>query len=126
VKVKKASQKDLEEAINEVFKHYPQISSLKRLHEMVSDELKKKLCKASIGRLKRAVLEMKDVEIKIKKRTIRGKQLSKCPVCGNGFEKIFGVDAFNRKKHIGFKCKECGFKSGLEYTVPREYIFLKR
>jgi predicted RNA-binding Zn-ribbon protein involved in translation (DUF1610 family) len=125
VKVKKASQKDLDEAINEVFTRHPQIYSLKSLHQMVNDVLKKKLCKVSIGRLKRVLLGRKDIEIRVKKRTIKGKQLSKCPVCGNELEKVFGVDAFNRKKHIGFKCKECGFKSGLEYTVPREYIFLK-
>ena len=126
MKKKTASQKNIEEAIKEVFKKHRQITSLKSLHEMVNDELKKKLCKVSMNRLKKVVIRTKDIEINIKKRRIKGRQFSKCPVCGNGLEKIFGKDAFNRKKHIGFKCKQCGFKSGLDYTVPREYIFFKR
>jgi predicted RNA-binding Zn-ribbon protein involved in translation (DUF1610 family) len=126
VKKKIASQKDIEEAINQVFKKQHQIISLKALHELVNNELKKKLCKVSMNKLKKSVIGIKGLEIKIKKRRMKGKQFSKCPVCGNGLDKIFGRDAFNRKKDIGFKCKRCGFKSGLECSYPREYIFLKK
>jgi len=126
VKIKIASKKNIEEAINDVFKKQHQIISLKNLHEVVNSYLKKKLCKVSTSRLKKTIIEMKNIEIKIKKRRIKGKQFSKCPVCGNDLKKIFGIDVFNRKKHIGFRCNHCGFKSGLDYTIPREYIFLKK
>ena len=126
MKEKRPSRKVIEEAINEVFKKHPQIVSLKILHELVNNELKKKMCKVSIVRLKKIVIGMKNIEIKIRIRKIKGKQPSRCPVCGNGLEEIFGIDAFNRKRQIGFKCKQCGFKSDLNYTAPREYVFLRK
>jgi len=124
-KIAKASREEIEGIISSIFEQKPFVLSLKELHEMVNKKLGNSR-HISLSRLKRIAVSMKGIEVKIKKKIMRGKPKEKCPVCLKDLVKVFGKDVFNRPKHVGFRCKHCGFTCGLEYTLPRQYIFSKR
>ncbi|MEM5777629.1 MAG: hypothetical protein QXJ06_04250 [Candidatus Aenigmatarchaeota archaeon] len=122
--MKRATKKQIDEAIDKLFQERNSIKTLKQVHENVIKKIKP--MKISLYRLKKILLKRKDIEIKIKKRELKNKKIENCSVCGSEFEKFFGLDAFGKKRHVGYKCKCCNFKIGLVYSVPYEYLFKRK
>ncbi|MEM5799780.1 MAG: hypothetical protein QXZ43_03920 [Candidatus Aenigmatarchaeota archaeon] len=122
--MKRATKKQIDDAIDKVFQERNYIKTLKQVHEYVNEKIKP--VRISLPRLKKILLKRKDIVVKVKKRELKNKKIENCPVCGCEFEKIFGLDAFGQKRHIGYKCKCCNFKIGLFYSVPYEYLFKRK
>ncbi|MEM0473141.1 MAG: hypothetical protein QXF88_00265 [Candidatus Aenigmatarchaeota archaeon] len=100
------------------------VKSLTELHKIVSKKIHP--YSVSLSRLKLIALKTRGIEIKIKKRVLRRKNVKSCPVCGNEFEKKYGIDVFGKKSHVGYICKECKFSTGLMLEVPSKYLFSKK
>ena len=66
-------------------------------------------------------------EVKIKTKTKKGrkvKRLKKCPVCNENTKMVFRKNLSGHRRHIGYKCMNCGFKSDLKSLVPMRYNFI--
>jgi hypothetical protein len=102
------------------------IYTLNELHLLVRQRLKKENSKyvISIDRLKKLVLQIPEIKIKTKNRRSRKKVLKICPVCKMHINKLFGKNVFGKSIHMGYKCKNCGYRTDLISLMPKEYVFL--
>ncbi len=76
-------------------------------------------------RVKNLVIKIPNVEIKAKtKRSPRMTKLERCPVCKKKVNKIYGKNLLNKKIHIGYICKRCGYTTDLDAFMPMKYLFL--
>ncbi len=76
-------------------------------------------------RVKILALKIPGIEIKAKtKRMPKMIKLTKCPVCGKRIKKIFGKNLLNKKIHVGYVCRNCGYTADLEALMPMKYIFI--
>lgn len=76
-------------------------------------------------RAKNLVLKIPGVEIKAKTKKIpKMTKLEVCPVCKKKVDKIYGKNLLNKRIHIGYICKRCGYTTDLESFMPMKYLFL--
>jgi len=113
--------------IKEVLKKRGVVESQEDLCSHVLYELKKydKKYVLSPRRVKELVIKIPNVEIKAKtKKTPKMTKLERCPVCDKKVGKIYGKNLSNKKIHIGYICKRCGYTTDLESFMPMKYIFV--
>ena len=78
-------------------------------------------------RVKRITLKIPSIEIKAKtKKVPKMTRLEKCPACKKKVEKIFGKNLLNKKIHVGYICRRCGYTTDLEAFMPMKYIFIRK
>lgn len=46
-----------------------------------------------------------------------------CPVCGGKTFKLKNETVYGGTVTVGYKCKTCGFWTGLKQRVPTRYVF---
>ena len=115
--------------IKEVLKKRGVVESQEDLCFHVLYELKKydKKYVLSPRRVKELVIKIPNVEIKAKtKKVPKMTRLEKCPICRKKVDKIYGKNLLNKKIHIGYICKRCGYTTDLESLTPMKYIFICR
>jgi len=115
--------------IKEVLKKRKVVLSQEDLSAMVLEKLKKidKKYVLSPGRTKNLVIKIPNIEIKAKtKKTPNITKLENCPVCKKKVDKIYGKNLLNKKIHIGYICRRCGYTTDLETFMPMKYIFIMR
>ncbi len=79
----------------------------------------------SARRTKEIALKIPEIKIKAKtKKSPKMKEIKKCPVCEARLKKIYGTNLLNKKIHLGYLCKICGFSTDLSSVVPMRYIFV--
>jgi len=79
----------------------------------------------SATRVKKIALKIPEIKIKAKtKKSPKMKEIKKCPVCEARLKKIYGTNLLNKKIHLGYLCKICGFSTDLSSVVPMRYIFV--
>jgi hypothetical protein len=113
--------------IKEVLKKRGVVQSQEDLCFHVLDELKKydKKYVLSPRRVKELVIKIPNIEIKAKTKKIpKMTKLEKCPVCYKKVSKIYGKNLLNKKIHIGYICKRCGYTTDLESFTPMKYLFV--
>jgi len=113
--------------IKEVLRKRGVVESQEDLCFHVLDELKKydKKYVLSPRRVKELVIKIPNVEIKAKtKKVPKMTRLEKCPICRKKVDKIYGKNLLNKKIHIGYVCKRCGYTTDLESLTPMKYIFI--
>lgn len=113
--------------IKEVLKKRGVVQSQEDLCFLVLDELKKvdKNYVLSPKRTKELVIKIPNIGIKAKtKRIPKMTKLERCPVCKRRVDKIHGRNLLNKKIHIGYICKRCGYTTDLEAFMPMKYIFI--
>lgn len=113
--------------IKEVIKKRKLVQSQEDLSYFVLDKLKKidKDFVLSPQRTKNLVIKIPEIEIKAKtKRIPKMTKLEMCPICKRKIEKIYGKNLLNKKIHIGYICKRCGFTTDLEAFMPMKYLFV--
>ncbi len=113
--------------IKEVLKKRHIVQSQEDLTFLVLDKLKKydKKFVLSPRRVRKLVIKIPNIEIKAKtKRSPKMKKLDKCPVCKRKVNKIYGKNLLNKKIHIGYICKRCGYTTDLNSLMPMKYLFI--
>jgi len=113
--------------IKEVLKKRGVVESQEDLCFHVLYELKKydKKYVLSPRRVKELVIKIPNVEIKAKtKKVPKMTRLEKCPICRKKVDKIYGKNLLNKKIHIGYICKRCGYTTDLESLTPMKYVFI--
>ena len=113
--------------IKEVLKKRGVVESQEDLCFHVLDILKKidKKYVLSPRRVKELGIKIPNIEIKAKTKKIpKMTKLEKCPVCYKKVDKIYGKNLLNKKIHIGYVCKRCGYTTDLEAFMPMKYIFV--
>ncbi len=113
--------------IKEVLKKRGVVQSQEDLCFHVLNELKKydKKYVLSPRRVKELVIKIPNVEIKAKTKKIpKMTKLEICPICDKKVSKIYGKNLLNKRIHIGYVCKRCGYTTDLESFTPMKYIFI--
>jgi hypothetical protein len=113
--------------IKEVLKRRGVVQSQEDLCSHVLGGLKKydKKYVLSPRRVKELVIKIPNIKIKAKTKKIpKMTKLDKCPVCDKKVSKIYGKNLLNKKIHIGYVCKRCGYTTDLESFIPMKYIFI--
>jgi len=113
--------------IKEVMKKRKLVQSQEDLSYFVLNKLKKidKDFVLSSQRIKNLVIKIPDIEIKAKtKRIPKMTKLETCPICKKKIDKIYGKNLLDKKIHIGYICKRCGYITDLKAFMPMKYIFI--
>ena len=66
---------------------------------------------------KLAKVEIQTREAEEKSRNVR------CPVCGSKTKRIQNETVYGGKVTLGYKCRSCGYWTGMKRRVPTRYIF---
>ena len=115
--------------IKEVMRRRGVVQSQEDLCAIVLENLKKydKNYVLSPKRTKNLVIKIPNIDIKAKtKKLPKIKKLEHCPVCKKKFNKIYGRNLMNKKIHIGYFCKRCGYTTDLEAFMPMKFIFIMK
>jgi hypothetical protein len=113
--------------IKEVLRRRGVVQSQEDLCAIVLEKLRKydENYVLSPKRTKDLVLKIPGVEIKAKtKKMPKMTKLERCPVCKKRVNKIFGRNLLNKRIHIGYVCKRCGYTTDLEAFMPMKYTFV--
>lgn len=113
--------------IKEVMRRRGVVQSQEDLCAIVLEKLRKydKDYVLSPRRTKNLVLKIPKIGIKAKtKKMPKMTKLERCPVCNKKVDKIYGKNLLNKKIHIGYTCKRCGYTTDLEAFMPMKYIFI--
>lgn len=113
--------------IKEALKRRKVVQSQEELCAIVLEKLRKydKNYVLSPKRTKNLVIKIPNVGIKAKtKRIPKMTKLERCPVCDKKVNKIYGRNLLNKKIHVGYVCKRCGYTTDLEAFMPMKYIFI--
>lgn len=125
---RKIPPKDMVVSImKEVMQRRRVVTTLNELWTLVMTNLKKINRRFAISpqRVKKMAVQTPEIEIKAKTRRSKTKVTS-CPVCKNGLGKIYGKNLLGKKMHSGYRCKNCGYRTGVKVTVPMKYIFIRK
>ena len=115
--------------IKEVLRRRGVVQSQEDLCAIVLEKLRKydKAYVLSPRRTKNLVIKIPNIEIKAKtKRIPKMTELKRCPVCTKKVSKIYGKNLLNKRIHIGYVCKRCGYTTDLESFMPMKYIFISK
>lgn len=113
--------------MKEVLKRRKVVQSQEDLSAIVLEKLRKidKKYVLSPRRTKNLVIKIPGIEIKAKtKKTPKMTKLENCPVCKKKVDKIYGKNLLNKRIHIGYICRRCGYTTDLESFMPMKYIFI--
>ncbi|MGD1059965.1 MAG: hypothetical protein ABR879_00705 [Methanomassiliicoccales archaeon] len=79
---------------------------------------------ASEERIRRVTLARKLAKVQIVTREAeeRSRQ-GRCPVCGSKTKRIQNETVFGGTVTLGYKCRACGYWTGLRRRIPTRYIF---
>ena len=116
----------LSEAIKDVLKDQTTVISQNRFAQLVNQYLKRIDADftASEERIRRVTLlnNLAKVEIETREADERSKK-ARCPVCGSKTERIQNETIFGGTVTLGYKCRSCGYWTGLRRRIPTRYIF---
>jgi len=115
--------------IKEVMRRRGVVQSQEDLCAIVLKKLRKydKSYVLSPRRTKNLVIKIPNIGIKAKtKRIPRMTKLERCPVCDKKVSKIHGKNLLNKKIHIGYICKRCGYTTDLEAFMPMKFLFIMK
>jgi len=113
-------------AIKEALREQSTVISQIKLTKLVKAQLKKMDPEftASEERIRKVALVKKLTKIEIQSREAQEKSSKMpCPVCGSRVKRIQNETIFGGKVTLGYKCKSCGYWTGLRRRVPTRYIF---
>jgi DNA-directed RNA polymerase subunit M/transcription elongation factor TFIIS len=114
-------------AIKEALREHKTVISQAKLTELVNLKLKKMDPEyaASEERVRRVTLMTKLAKVEIQTRELEDKSHNTpCPVCGKKrMRRIQNRTIFDGKVTLGYRCRYCGYRTGLKRSVPVRYIF---
>jgi predicted RNA-binding Zn-ribbon protein involved in translation (DUF1610 family) len=113
-------------AIRDALREQKTVISQNKLTELVNVNLRSmdpQFC-ASEERIRRITLSNRLAKVEIQTR--EGQERSHnapCPVCGKRMRRQQNETIFGGKVTLGYKCRACGYWTGLKRRVPVRYIF---
>ncbi|MCK5548701.1 MAG: hypothetical protein KAI64_06775 [Thermoplasmata archaeon] len=130
------SDEQVVEALTEVFKKRRVVGSQAALKKLVDKELRilsrtekgeKVDCKVSQPRLRLLAIKNGVAGIEIHCReSVRRTSLTRCPVCAFKLRRVKNLTVFGGTVTIGYRCKKCGYWTGIKQRVPTRYVFTRK
>lgn len=123
---RKPSDTELVEAIKDALQRHGIINSQRKMTQLVLKELKRHDSDYTVSeeRVRRLAIENGLATVEIHARESDEKTLLRdCPVCGGKTVRIRNETVYGGTVTTGFKCKTCGYWTGLKQRVPTLYVF---
>ena len=116
------------DALKRVFDRRRVVDSQRQLKQLVEKELSAEE-KHGVGetRLRHLTIGLPWLDMEIHYRESAEKRAPyKCPVCKSKLERVRNLTVFGGTVTLGFKCRTCGYSSGLKRRIPIRYVFTRR
>jgi hypothetical protein len=123
---RRPSDTEILEAIKDALQRHGVINSQRKMAELVLKELKRHDSDYSVSeeRVRRLAIENGLAKVEIHARETGKKTLARdCPVCGSKTTKIKNETVYGGTVTVGYKCRSCGYWTGLKQRVPTLYVF---
>ena len=123
---RKPSDTEILEAIRDALQRHGVINSQRKMTELVLKELKRHDSDYAVGeeRVRRLAIDNGLAKVEIHARESTKKTSARdCPVCGGKTHKIRNETVYGGTVTVGYKCRTCGFWTGLKLRVPTRYVF---
>lgn len=116
-------------ALSRALKRVRIINSQRSLREFVSKELAKVDPAYKISGKRARLVAIKSGKAGIELHAKEGKKidrLDKCPVCFSKVRPIKNKTLYDWEITVGYKCKVCGYSTGMKLKMPKRYVFHKK
>jgi len=123
---RKPSDTEILDAVKDALRRHGVISSQRKFAELVMRELRRHDPDYSVSeqRIRRLALASGLVSIDIRTRESDEKTAAGlCPVCGGRTERIRNLTVYGGTVTRGYRCRACGYWTGLKRRVPTLYVF---
>jgi DNA-directed RNA polymerase subunit RPC12/RpoP len=120
------SDTEIVEAIRDALRRHGIVNSQRKLTELVLVELHRHDSEYTVSeaRIRKLAIENDLAKVDVHCRdTNRKTSAGACPVCGGRMEKIRNLTVYGGTVTMGYRCKTCGYWTGLKLRVPVLYIF---
>jgi hypothetical protein len=120
------SDTEIVEAIRDILDRYGVINSQRKLTELVLRSLRRHDSDYTVSeeRVRRLTLANGLATVEIRCRDTKGKtSAGACPVCGGRTDRIKNLTVYGGSVTMGYRCKTCGYWTGLKNRVPTLYVF---
>ncbi len=120
------SDTEIVQAIKDVLDRYGAISSQRKLTELVLRALRRHDSDYAVSeeRVRRLAISNGLATVEMRCRETKDKtSAGSCPVCGGKTERIKNLTVYGGSVTMGYRCKTCGYWTGLKSRVPTLYIF---
>ena len=106
----------------------PLVDSQRKLKRLVERELRgEEGFKVGEQRLRRIAIGSKLFELRIDTReTDEKKSMVTCPVCGSRLARQKNATVYGGTVTLGYRCRACGYWTGLRRRVPVRYTFTRK
>jgi DNA-directed RNA polymerase subunit RPC12/RpoP len=106
----------------------PIVDSQRKLKRIVDREMRgEEGFKVGEERLRRLAIDSKLFDLRIQTReTELRKSLITCPVCGSRLGRLRNATVFGGTVTLGYRCRTCGYWTGLRRRVPVRYTFTRK
>jgi len=126
---RKPSDTEILDAVKDALRRHGVISSQRKFAELVMRELRRHDPDYSVSeqRIRRLALASGLVSIDIRTRESDQKTAAGlCPVCGGRTERIRNLTVYGGTVTRGYRCRACGYWTGLKRRVPTLYVFSQK
>lgn len=121
-----ASDEQILDALKKVLARRRMIDSQRSLKKLVEAQIENDFRVGEV-RLRHLAIESRLINLEtICRESPLRKALVKCPVCDYRLNKVRNLTVFGGTVTLGYKCKKCGYWSGLRKRIPTRYIFTRR
>lgn len=123
---RKPSDTEILDAIKGALRRHGVINSQKKFAELVLRELRRHDSDYSVSepRIRRLAIANDLVTVDTRTRESDEKtSAGLCPVCGGRTERIRNLTVYGGTVTRGYRCRNCGYWTGLRKRVPTLYIF---
>lgn len=120
------SDTEIIQAIKEVLDRYGAISSQRKLTELVLRSLRRHDSDYTVSeeRVRKLAIANGLATIDIRCRETKDKtSAGSCPVCDGKTEMIKNLTVYGGSVTMGYRCRTCGYWTGLRNRVPTLYVF---
>lgn len=126
---RKPSDTEVVEAIKDALQRHGVVSSQRKMTALVLKELKRHDSDYTVSeeRVRRLAIENGLAKLQIRARESKQKTSARdCPVCGGKTDRIRNETVYGGTVTMGYKCRKCGYWTGLRQRVPTLYVFCPR
>ena len=120
------SDTEVIQAIKDVLDRYGAISSQRKLTELVLRSLRRRDSDYTVSeeRVRKLAIANGLATLDIRCRETKDKTAAgSCPVCGGRTQRIKNLTVYGGSVTMGYRCKTCGYWTGLKNRVPTLYVF---